>query len=255
MLRAFASRALLPALLLLVGAAPLPARTLTSADGRTIEAEVLGFEGTEKVRIKRADTSQAFTLPIDTFAEADAKALRAEATEAASKPPPPPAASDLFVELSRLRFDSRKTTEDVKLTNGDTMRNAYVIIDEDWGYSVTVRNLGGLPIENLRAEYLLYAKVDAVKNTGRKPGMRREAGKLAFESLPANGRVSAKTSAITTRKTELKGGITWSGTGDKDTRDTLHGIWLRIYQGDHLVLESATPTTLIAEGRWSSASD
>lgn len=237
------------------GLTRLDARTLTSADGRAIEAEVLGFDGTEKVRIKRADTGQTFTLPIDTFGEADAKALRAEAKEAAEKPAPPPGERDIAIELSRVRFDSRKTAEDIQLSDGSTARKAFVITDEDWGYSVTLRNTTGLPVEKLRIEYLLYVKVDVVEGREGKPGLRRQAGKAAYETLPANGRATVKTSAITTRETELKRGIQWRGTNDSKTRDTLHGIWLRLYQGDKLVSETASPTTLMSEGRWSSASD
>ena len=36
-----------------------------------------------------------------------------------------------------------------------------------------------------------------------------------------------------------------------ETRDTLHGIWLRIYQGETLVLESASPGTLMNTESWS----
>ena len=254
MRRAFAPFRLILATAFL-GLAPLGARTLTSADGRAIEAEILGFEGTEKVRIKRADTGQTFTLPIDTFGEADAKALRAEAKEAAEKPAPPPGERDIAIELSRVRFDTRKTEEDIPLSNGGTARKAYVITDEDWGYSITLRNTTAVPIEKLRIEYLLYVKVDVVENTGRKPGLRRQAGKASYEALPANGRLTVKTSAITTRETELKRGLQWRGTNDDDTRDTLHGIWLRLYQGDKLISETASPATLVSEGRWSSASD
>lgn len=57
----------------LIVAGDLRARTLTAADGRVIEAEVLGFEG-EKVRIRRADTGQTFMLPVEAFAEADREA-------------------------------------------------------------------------------------------------------------------------------------------------------------------------------------
>jgi hypothetical protein len=75
----------LVASVLALAAPAVLARTLTSADGRVIEAEVLGFEGADKVIIKRADTGQSFTLPFTTFSEAEQRALRAEAAEAAKK--------------------------------------------------------------------------------------------------------------------------------------------------------------------------
>lgn len=235
-----------------IASSPLDARSLTAADGRVIEVEVLGFEGTDKVRIKRTDTGQTFTLPIATFAETDQTALRAEAAEAATKP-----ASirdgDIALELSRLRFDTRKSRKDVPMSDGSTAKDLLAITDEDWGYTLTIKNNTLKPIEGLRADYILYTKVDEIKNTSREPRIRQKAFTLKFDPVPASGRASAKSQAVTTRKTELRGGVEWAGTGDNDTRDTLHGIWLRIYQGDKLVLESASPTAL-ASGKWTGPS-
>jgi hypothetical protein len=234
---------------LLIAGPALPGRTLTSADGRTIEAEVLGFEGLEKVRIKRTDTAQTFTLPIDTFSEADRQSLRTEAAEAAAKPAPLQK-GDVAIELSRLRFDSRKTKEDVPVVGGGVIRDAITNVDEDWGYTLTLKNNTAKPIENLRAEYFLYIKVDAPKNGSEKPRVRRQKFSLALEPIPAQGRLSARSDAVTARKTELKEGVVWAGTNDTKTRDSLEGIWLRLYQGDNLVLESASPPSLAIAGTW-----
>jgi hypothetical protein len=235
----------------LIVAGDLRARTLTAADGRVIEAEVLGFEG-EKVRIRRADTGQTFTLPVEAFAEADREALRAEAAQATEKPakaPPKLSAQDVAIEFTRVRFDARKSKVNVKMADGSTAKGLLEVTEEEWGYTVTLRNLTGAPVEGLRAEYRLFTKIDELKNSGRAPRIRRKAFALEFETLPAAGRISARTEFVTTRKTDLKGGYEWAGTGDDDTRDTLHGIWLRVYQGDELVLESASPSGL-ATGRW-----
>ena len=238
-------RTLVLAALLAAGPAPLlPGRTLTAADGRTIEAEILGFDGLEKVRVKRADTGQTFTLALATLSEADQKALRAEAAEAASKPVPLQK-GDVVLELSRLRFDTRKA-------EGDSALN---ITEEDWGYTITLKNNTAKPVEKLRAEYFLYVKVDALKNSAAQPRVRREKFTLAFETLPAGGRLSARSGAVTTHKTELKSGYYWEGTNDTKTRDTLEGIWLRLYQGDTLVLESASPASLAVPGKWTADAD
>ncbi len=240
----------LATLLLAPVALPLAARSLTSADGRAIEAEVLGFDGLEKVRIKRTDTGQTFTLPIATFHETDQTALRAEAAEAAARPPPAPTARDIALELNRTRFDTRKSYQDITLTDNTLVKRALTLTDDDWGYSITLRNLTRKPIEGLRAEYVIYIKSDVVQNSGRKPAIRGKSGRATFDPLPAIDRVTARSDTVTTRGTELKSGLNWVGTSDTTTRDTLHGIWLRVYQGDSLVLESATPSRLATESTW-----
>lgn len=229
---------------------PAWARTLTSADGRTMEAEVLGFEGEkkDKVRIKRAADGQVFTMPIDSFAEADAAALREEAAK-----PAPIRDGDIVVGLSKVTFDSRKTTQDVPLTNGDIARGALVTTEDDIGYAVTLTNRTGKPIENLRGECLLYVRMDALRNSTAKPQIRREPSRVKFDPLPAGGKVSARTGFVTTTKTELKGNVKWRGTDDAKTRDTVEGIWLRIYQADTLVLETALPSNLAEGQSWPAA--
>lgn len=226
------------------------ARTLTAADGRAIEAEVLGFDGTDKVKIKRADTGQTFSLPIATFSESDQAALRAEAAEAAKKPAALPVGA-VTLELSRAKFDTRREEKEVTLTNGRVVKDGIAITEEDWGYGISLRNTTPRPIEGLRGEYILFVKVDkpggGAKSDGR---LRRTRAKLAFEPIPVGGRITARTEAITARKTELAGGIVWRESGDSKTRDTLHGIWLRVYQGDTLVLESSSPGTLATTESW-----
>ena len=80
--------------------------------------------------------------------------------------------------------------------------------------------------------------------------LKRSSHKITFDPIPVGGRVTARTETITARKTDLAPGIVWRASGDDKTRDTLHGIWLRIYQGDALVLESAMPGTLSTTEKW-----
>lgn len=243
------SRLLRISLLLLFLSAPADARTLTAQDGRTIEAEVLGFEGLEKVTIKRADTGQTFTLPITTFSEGDQRALRTEAKEAAAKPvalrP-----GDLMLELTRLRFDTRKSKRDLTSSTGSLLKDALSVTEEDWGYSITLKNNTRRPIEGLRVDYILYTRVDQIENTGREPTTRAKSFSQKIDPVEPGARITTKTEAVTTRETELRGGLRWKGTGDDDTRDTLIGIWLRVYRGDELVLEASSPDGLSEKEKW-----
>ena len=244
------SRFFLGLLIALGGLLPAShARTLTAADGRSIDAEVLGFEGENKVKIKRADTGQTFTLPISSFSESDRTALLAEAAEAAKKAAVlPPGA--VALELSRAPFATRREKRDIELANGGTRRGGLTVIEEDWGYTLTLRNTTPRPIESLRGEYILFVKVDTVGDSQGDGRLKRSRHKITFDPIPIGGRVSARTETITARKTDLAPGLIWRSSGDDKTRDTLHGIWLRVYQGDTLVLEEAKPGTLSATENW-----
>ncbi|TAG31134.1 MAG: hypothetical protein EAZ36_03345 [Verrucomicrobia bacterium] len=234
--------------LALVAANSLSGRTLTSTDGRTIEVEILSFEGLDKVRFKRLDSAQVFTVPLTSFAEADRLALRAEAEAEAAKPPALDS-DDLLLEFSRSRFDSRKTTEDVPLLGGGYARSAMETTDEDWGYTITLRNRTRFDISGLRAEYMLFVEVDQLKGEVTQ-GLRRQAGRMTFETIPANGQVAARSEAITTREVALKGNVRYTHTNDRKTADRLHGIWLKVYRGDELIVELSSPVGLAAKESW-----
>ncbi len=243
---------------LLIGLTAAPgihARLLTAADGRTIDAEVTGFEGTEKVTIKRADTGQTFTLRIDSFDERDQTALRNEAAEA-DKKAKVASAKALVLDLERVKFDTRREKQDIRLADGTTRRDGITITEDDWGFSVTLRNTTMNPVEGLRGEYILFVKVDdpSRKTAARSENrLKRISGKLAFGPVPGGGRSIARTEPVVVRKTELAKGIIWTATDETKSRDTLEGVWLRVYQGDALVMESASPASLMSTETWADA--
>jgi len=246
----------LAGLLLALALAPgAQARTLISADGRSIDAEVLGFEGTEKVVIKRADTGQTFTVRIDSFSETDQAALRAEAAEAEKKSKALPA-NALQLTLDRVKLDTRREKQDIRLSDGSTRRDGITITEEDWGYAVTLRNTTMNPVVGLRGEYILFVKVDSTGGrTSARSGstLRRDTGSISFNPVSGGGRTVARTKPVVVRKTELADGIVWRGDDETKTRDTLQGVWLRIYQGDTLVLETASPASLSSTETWEGA--
>jgi hypothetical protein len=227
------------------------ARTLTAADGRAVEVEILGFEGLDKVRFKRADSGQVFTVPITAFSEPDQKVLGEEAAEAAKPPVIRP--GDLALELSRSRFTTRKSKEDVPVVGGGVIRGGLDVSLEDWGYTFTLRNSSARELKDLRAEYVLFAKLEESRVVVFGPSTNRVGrahGRVGFETLPAQGRIAARSEGITLCKTELKGTLINPEDPDGETRDQLEGVWVRIYRGDEMLLELASPPELAAKERW-----
>ena len=253
MRRAFALQALQLSLLIAAGSGPLAARTLTSADGRVIEAEVLGFEGVEKIRIKRDADARVFTLEIASFAPADRDALLAEAKAEAAKPPPLLKTSDLQIELSRQNQPAKEMKWPIESTdtyNRTTITGSVNVTNIQTSYSVTLVNRTNRPVENLRIDYVIYAETEERKNNGLRAIPSQVTGSSTLELLPANGRGSVKTTPILTRKTDLKGTATWSdANGDRQPID-MKGIWVRVYQRGELVFENATPASLSTANEW-----
>ena len=222
-------------------------RTLTDTEGRSIRADVIAVEG-EQVRIRR-DDGQVFNLPMERLSETSRRELRAWAQEQASKPQPlPPGAFE--VQMSRVRFSAETRESDVKLTTGETIKNGRVTTEEKWGYSFMLTNRSNAPLTGLRAEYLLFATKDDVHKEGKKEGLRSARHRARLDDMPAQGRLDFRTESVSAFKMRYKGNIVSAKTGDSSSRETLHGIWIKIYRGEELIHEAASPERLMREEKW-----
>lgn len=228
------------------GASPLAAETFTLTDkqGRSIQADVLSVDG-DKAKIKRTD-GQVFTLDLSLLENDDQKKLREWAAREAAKPLPPGA---LQVELSRGIFKTEKRDSDVKLTTGEIVKNGRTTTEEKWGYSVTISNKTPRPLDDLRAEYRLFATIDDV-HVKEKQGLKKKSYQSRIETIPELSRTVFRTETISAFKMKYNGNIHSAKTGDTSSRETLSGIWIRIYRGGELLLETSTPDNLRTTQSW-----
>lgn len=222
---------------------PAAAETLTDKQGRTLQAEIVAVEG-DQVRIKRGD-GQAFSLPLSSLSDDSRKTVQEWAKANADKLP----ADAIAVEMSRGKFDVTKTDKDVTLTTGEVVKNGMTLTEEKWGYAITISNKTTRRLENLRIEYRLFATVDSV-HVKEKQGLKKKAYKTTLEPLSELGRVTFRTETISAIKSKYNGNIVSAKTGDSSSRETLSGIWLRVYRDKELLYETAAPGTLTTTETW-----
>jgi hypothetical protein len=218
-------------------------QTLTDKQGRSLKADVISVSG-DKVKIKR-DDGQTFELPLSNLSDDDQSRLKAWAKTEAAKSLPDDA---LVVEFSRGKFETTKKDIEVKLVGGGVVKDGMTVTEEKWGYAITLTNRTTQPIENLRTEYILFATVDSVHTEDK--GMRKKNYKTAIETIPTLGKTTFRTETISAVKTKYNGNIVSAKTGESSSRETLFGIWIRIYRGDQLVYENSMPGTLRTTEKW-----
>lgn len=205
--------------------------TLTDNQGRTITADVLTVEG-DKVDIKRSD-GQTFTISLGTLSAKDQKALKAWA----AANPPPVSANDLSLQFSRGKFDSEKTSQ-----HG----GAVTAYKDFWGYSITLANKSSRSLNDIRAEYILFVKKEGVPNA-----LQRLKKTTSIGTLNAFSNTTFRTDPVPSYRYVLKPGFYWASTGNsKPIKDSLHGMWLRIYVGKQLVLEQITSDDIAKNEKW-----
>ncbi len=226
------------ALLPVLSGAFLPAqvRTLTDQFGRTLQAEVLALEG-ETVKIKRED-GQLFDLPLANLSDDDQVAIK---TWAQDNPPPPPRASTPPAQIKVPVPAAGSVTLNVsrgKFNSDTTYQSAYYKgTNEEWGYNIEVNNTTLHPIDNLRVEYIIFGKLYG--------GSRQttQSGRHAVPSLEGKKTDSFRTKAFRFSKFR-------SSDGSYNYAGGLTGVWARLYAGDVLIAEYASPETLKTKEKW-----
>ena len=228
--------------LLLAGASRLSAEkmTLTDKQGRALTADVLAVEkDAGKVKIQR-DDGQTFSLSLDNLIKPDQDKLLALAeTLAAAEAAKPLKPDALKLELSRGNFKTTKKTDGVEN-----------IIEENWGYALTITNRTPKPIDGLRADYRLFATVDNPGVVQDKLVLKKKAYKINLPMISALDKNIVRTETITAIKMELQPGWVYTGTGRTGSSERLYGIWLRVFRGDQLVQEIAMPDSLRTKEKW-----
>ncbi len=221
-------------------------RTLTDSQGRAIRAQIVSATDNE-VTIKRED-GQTFTLPLAQLSEKDQKDLRAYAK---ANPPAIPAGA-LELQLSRGKFDTLVSKETITLVGGKIVKDGLVITTEKWGYTVSLKNRTDHELSGVRLDYVLFARQDQAGNPkSSDQKFRQKRYRTNVEPIAVFSQTDVRTNTIDTRKTQLQGGIVWKDSGgDSTTRDTLYGIWLRVYVGDQLLIEQANPPGLATSEKW-----
>jgi hypothetical protein len=227
-------------------------RTLTDTQGRSIQADVVEVRG-DQVKIRRED-GQFFNLSLEKLSPGDQAELKEWAAQEVNKPKAA-APVTLDVQMSRAKFDTEKTERDITLSTGVLVKKGQTITEEKWGYGIIFTNQGSEPLNDLRAEYLLFATIDNVYVEGKKEGLRRKACLASLDSIAAKDRLDFRTETVSAFKTKYNGNIVSAKTGERSSRETLYGIWLRVYRGEELIYENSLPDGLRKKETWPKSLD
>lgn len=211
-------------------------RTLNDKQGRSLKADVISVEG-DKVTIRRED-AQTFTLSLNTLSEDDQKSLNKWAERQAKLIP----AGSVEVQVSRGKFDTKKKDDG----------SGIIMSEEQWGYTATLYNRATKPLKGVRVEYILFVKPDA--EPGKDPTsapLKQKSGTKTVDAVPSRDNINFRTDSITIYKQQLKPGWIWGKTGNNaPIKDSLFGIWIRVYSGDQMVDEVISPESLAKTEKW-----
>jgi hypothetical protein len=218
-------------------AAQAQVRTLTDQLGRTIKADVIAVSA-DTVTVKRED-GREFELPLAHLSDDDQAWLRDWAKK---NPTSAKLAGDTFKTAPSpksvtLSMNRGKFNVDVTY-NSTYSKESY----EEWGYNIQLANTTLYPLENLRVDYMIFGRSYAGSS------QTRESGRTTVELLGPKKSTTFRTKSFRFNK--------WrTSDGSYSSQGGLTGVWARLYSGDTLLHEYASPESLKTTEKWLISTD
>lgn len=127
------------------------------------------------------------------------------------------------------------------------------ILRKTWkeGYEVTIKNETAFDMEDVRIEYMVLKFEDAIAAQTRSEGeIKKLKGSAKVGKIPAWSSGASETSQFPMQQTKLDGNTRWANGGKETSKDTMDGIWVRVFVGDFLATEVTKPENLDRRIGW-----
>jgi hypothetical protein len=204
------------------------ARTFTSTDGRTIEAEVVSADGLQAT-LKLADGRQT-VVPMNRLSQADQEYLTGWI-----KANPQAIRYSFTVEATKDKLESKTAPTRDSLVTATTHK---------WYYHVKITNRASQPIEGLKMQYQIhYVDVD-----GTTKSSEFKSGEKEVPTLKPGGNTTVDTDPVDLVTTQLGGGYIYGSGAKSRQTDTIKGIAVTLEHNGKSVFEFTTGSVKKVEG-------
>ena len=218
--------------LILLIALPLGAATseafreFKSLDGKTIHARIIsGNQKTIKIKLKDGRT---FDIKVFQFSPDDREYIKKWVDEYALNN------LNLVITARGGRGKTKTTSGNIRIKKTPAF------------YKVTIANKSYVDVEGLTVKYIAYKSTDVVASTSSSDKKRHQnSGLHTISKIGKRTEVQFETKAVILTATKLDNKFSgFTNGGDKRSSESLRGIWIRVYKGDKLVSEYASPSSL-----------
>lgn len=151
-------------------------------------------------------------------------------------------AGDLQISVLRKKGEAEQTT---RVSEGETFKGK-----ENYFYEVSVSNKSFKPSHALEARYILFVERQEM---GQKIGSERVEkvkGTAKVAALDAHANTHFDTKTVSLRERGLVGAYYYANGGRIKAKDSLTGVWIKLFDGNTEVAEYVNPTSLTSKQKW-----
>jgi len=142
-------------------------------------------------------------------------------------------------------FDFKAEKKKLEGTRTTTLEHETSV--EKWCYAVTIQNHSFRDIPNVDIKYIVYFKKEGEGSKIVKE--KHMSGAASAAMLQNNVDFVFDTNPVELVKSELVGGFYYGNGAKPRSRDSITGIWMRLYQNGTMIGEYADPPEL-STGNW-----
>lgn len=206
------------ATLLLALAAPLEARTFTSADGRTVDADIVAATA-ENVTLKLTG-GQTVVSTLDRFSPSDREFI----------------AAWLKQNPAKINYSFQVSYTKDKMGSRKQKSGSVSVTVEAWLCRIKLANRSGQDLENVDLNYSIFSEQ---MDEGR-PVLRSTRGKITLPMIRANEELTVQTDEVQLASTQLDGGFYYSDGSRARQKDNLAGMAVSVRHAGKTVFEWAS---------------
>ncbi len=122
---------------------------------------------------------------------------------------------------------------------------------EEWVYDITIENKSFKDVQNIEIKYIIFERPQNASEVGAKRVMVRKQGEKTVPAMKNLEKITLTTESIERTTIQLKPGYVWkSGSGNRQSKDSMSGLWVRIFVNGQQVMEFMNPQSLSANEKW-----
>jgi hypothetical protein len=126
---------------------------------------------------------------------------------------------------------------------------------EECAYDIVVTNTSLKDVPALDVQYQIFIQRQRLGEKKDVEHSDKVTGSATLPALKSLQKGSVATKSFPLSKANLQGGWTYYNGGRQSAKDTVKGIWVKIYDGQTLLAEFANPSTVKDKETWESGSD
>lgn len=121
---------------------------------------------------------------------------------------------------------------------------------EDCIYTITLTNNAFKDAAAMEVKYVVFVER---QRAGEKTGnehIERVTGSKTVEGIKSHQKTSVETDKFTLNQNQLAAGWHYTNGGKASAKDSVKGVWVRVYQGGTVIGEYVNPSTISKREKW-----